>query len=833
MRVMLVDPGCQVPHYDAALAGALAAGGHAVRLATAPLLAYDPPTMSDGVVPGPSFGRQVARAPSLARRRTARRLLRAAGYPSEWRALAAGMNTGDVVHLQWSLAPPIEARALRALAARGVAGVVTVHNVLPHEPRPWHRPLLARLYQAAGALIVHSEAARVRLLAVAPGVVPDAVHVIPMATLPLPTTTADRAAARARLGLPADMPLALFFGHIRPYKGLPALLRAWPDVARALPGAQLVVAGAVAGGSGARARVGDACLAVGALPRLGSVPAADAGDLFVAADVVVLPYASGDDSAVLQAARGHGRAVVATRVGGLAEALALGGGRTVPPGDDAALVDALVALLGDPAARDALEAAARAAATVWTWSDVAERTVAVYQAALARGGVMPRHAAGDGDGPLDGGNHPARAGAMISPRNAVGEARGAVPSPSADVARPVDRPLPADDAHPEVSVIVPAKDAGRDLPATLAALLAGDYPADQLEVVIAVAPSADDTRARVAALAAGAGRRSDGRPRVRVVDNPAGGTSAGLNAALVASSGHVIVRLDAHAVPAADYVSASVAALAATGAWAVGGPMASVGATPFGAAVARAHATWLGSGGAAYRRAAQAAPRPVDTVYLGAWPRGVLQRLGGFEETLARNQDYELCLRIREAGGAVWLDPAIRTATRTRDTPLALWRQYLGYGAGRAATWRRHPRSLRFRQAAPAAFVAMLAVAATVAAVGRGRGPDDGSEARGSACGASSAWPRHRRRGRRSATGRSERVERGAVAVKPGGSPTALLATLAGPYALVVGAVALRRGGGTAGDAARFAAALVIMHVAWGVGFWWGVAKAPRAGRRR
>lgn len=397
MRVTLVDPAAQVPLYASALAGALAAGGHCVRLATAPLLAYDPPPPSPGVDRREAFGRLVARWPGLARRRSLRRVLRAAGYPGEWRALAGAVGTGDVVHLQWSLAPPVEARVLRALARRGVAGILTAHNVLPHEPRPWHRVLLPRLYASAGAIVVHSEAARRRLLAVAPAVSPARVHVVPMAALPPPASTTDRAAARARLGLPPAAPLALFFGHVRPYKGVDVLLAAWPAVARAVPGAALVVAGAVAGGAGAAARLEDACRAAGAIARLGIVPSGDAGDLLVAADAVVLPYLAVDDSAALQAALGHGRAVVATRTGGLPEALARGGGRLVPPGDAGALARALAAVLGDPAERAAHEDAARSAAAAWTWSDVAAAHAAIYEAARRalpgdRRGVPPANA---------------------------------------------------------------------------------------------------------------------------------------------------------------------------------------------------------------------------------------------------------------------------------------------------------------------------------------------------------------------------------------------------------------------------------------------------------
>ncbi len=256
------------------------------------------------------------------------------------------------------------------------------------------------------------------------------------------------------------------------------------------------------------------------------------------------------------------------------------------------------------------------------------------------------------------------------------------------------------DDWPFVSVILPVRNEDRHIQSTLAALLAGDYPPDRLEVLVIDGASTDATRALAQAVAA---RDS----RVRVLDNPAGRTPVGLNLGLAAARGAVIVRMDGHTLPAADYVRACVQALDRSGAWAVGGRMVGRGETSFGRAVAAATASRFGAGDARYRIGGRG---PVDTVYLGAWRREVFRRVGGFDPALARNQDYELCLRIRAAGGTVWLDPAIRSTTRVRGAPGALARQYFGYGMGRAATWRRHPRSLRWRQALPALFALALAL---------------------------------------------------------------------------------------------------------------------------
>jgi len=388
MRVVLVDPSQQVPYYGRALAGALAAGGADVTLATSPLIYYDPGPPPAGVALAEPFGRLLAHgigatgADWWVRHGAARRLLRGLGYPAELAALVRHMRrtAPAVVHVQWSLVPHLDAWAVGALRGAGIGTVVTAHNALPHERRPWHAASYRRLYTAADRVIVHSNATRDRLLALG-GVPPDRVRVIPIPA-DAERDAVDRRGARRALGLQDDLPVALFFGHIRPYKGLDDLLEAWPLVAQRLPGARLVVAGPVAGGTRhPRARSGsvDGSGPHGAVDlRPGFVAPPGVTSFFAAADVVVLPYRATDDSAVLATARGHGRAVVATAVGGLPEALAAGGGRTVPPGDRTALADALIAILGDPGARDRLEAEARAAAAAWTWRHAAAATREIY-----------------------------------------------------------------------------------------------------------------------------------------------------------------------------------------------------------------------------------------------------------------------------------------------------------------------------------------------------------------------------------------------------------------------------------------------------------------------
>lgn len=257
--------------------------------------------------------------------------------------------------------------------------------------------------------------------------------------------------------------------------------------------------------------------------------------------------------------------------------------------------------------------------------------------------------------------------------------------------------------HPSVSVVIPARQSADTVGDAVVSALSQDYPGD-LEVVVAVG-SDDGTAA--AAIAAGA----------RVVPNPTGTTPAGLNAAIAASSGEVVVRCDAHAVLPPGYVRRAVETLRRTGAGNVGGMQVPTGRTGWERAIAYAMASPLGAGDARYRIGGEEGP--VDTVYLGVFPRSLLEQVGGFDESLERNQDYEMNWRIRDSGGTVWFDPQLRVAYRPRGTLGALWRQYRDYGRWKREMLRRHPDSLRLRQLAAPALVLGLAASLPAAVVWR------------------------------------------------------------------------------------------------------------------
>jgi succinoglycan biosynthesis protein ExoA len=253
---------------------------------------------------------------------------------------------------------------------------------------------------------------------------------------------------------------------------------------------------------------------------------------------------------------------------------------------------------------------------------------------------------------------------------------------------------------PTVSVIMPVRNEATHLEHAVESILAQDYPLP-FDICLAVAPSDDDTQAVAATLA----RRHD---RVSVVANPAGITPAGLNTAVAATSGEVIVRVDGHAALSPGYIRSAVETMRRTGAVNVGGRQNALGEGDFERAVAAAMTSYIGTGGARFHVGGEAGP--VDTVYLGVFDRTAGDLAGWFDETLIRNQDYELNIRLRELGGTIWFDPELSVTYRPRGTIGKLARQYYEYGYWKNAVVRIHPESLKLRQAIPAVSTVVLAV---------------------------------------------------------------------------------------------------------------------------
>lgn len=261
-----------------------------------------------------------------------------------------------------------------------------------------------------------------------------------------------------------------------------------------------------------------------------------------------------------------------------------------------------------------------------------------------------------------------------------------------------------DATWPDVDVVMPIRDEAAHLDTAVASVRAQGYPG-VLRIILGVGPSTDGTEALAARLA----HESDD---LAVADNPSGRTPSALNVAIRAGSAPVVVRVDGHSELSAGYIRHAVELLRDTGAVNVGGVQRPAPTTPIEQAVADATTSWLGTGGASYRVGADA--RATDTVYLGVFDRAAIEAVGLFDESLIRNQDYELNIRLRAAGGVVWFDPSLSVGYVPRGSWSRLARQYYEYGWWKSVVLRRHPDSLKLRQMIPPVGIAAVAIGAVV-----------------------------------------------------------------------------------------------------------------------
>jgi glycosyltransferase involved in cell wall biosynthesis len=368
MQVQIVDPSAYTPPYDHALSAALARAGADVELVTSRFL-YGPVPQTDGYRVSEAFYRRTAdrgldapgrRAFKLAEHLTDMLRFRAEPHP-------------DLIHYQWLTVPVLD----RLLLPRTASSVFTLHYPLPRG-----RLGLAaqrRLLAGMDAVIVHTEHGA-RRLRVEVRLDPERVRVIPSGAFDYLTRLPEERPLPDELAA-VDGPVILFFGLLRPYKGIDVLLEAFRNVG----GAELWIAGMPR--MSLRPLYDLAARAHGTVrfvPRF--IPDAEIPAYFRRADIVVLPYREIQQSGVLYTALAFGKPIVLTAVGGLREVAEQDGvGRLVPPGDPTALAETLNELVASRSARDRLAAAATAAARgPYSWDAIAEQTLDLYRELLSR-----------------------------------------------------------------------------------------------------------------------------------------------------------------------------------------------------------------------------------------------------------------------------------------------------------------------------------------------------------------------------------------------------------------------------------------------------------------
>jgi glycosyltransferase involved in cell wall biosynthesis len=372
MQVQLIDPSGDVTPYDHALCAALARRGAEVELVTSRFLYGPIPPERDYAVTE-AFYRRATRLGLEARRvRRAAKLLEHIPDMLRYRRRA---READVRHYQWLPVEPLDLWLVPPERPR----VMTMHNVLRRGEGPRAAALTRRLARRMDAVVVHTRDGKQRLEERL-GIDPRKVRLIPHGAFEHLTRQRDEVPLPSELAAVED-PVVMYFGTVRPYKGVDVLLEAFREV----EGAELWIVGRPLAGSiePYRELARKVPSPVRFVTRYVTEPEIPA--FFRRADVVVLPHRRVDQSGVLFIGLAFGKPMVVSAVGGFAEvAEEHHAARLVPPEDPPALAAALRGLLADSEARSELgRRAAAAAAGPHSWDRIAGQTIALYEELLA------------------------------------------------------------------------------------------------------------------------------------------------------------------------------------------------------------------------------------------------------------------------------------------------------------------------------------------------------------------------------------------------------------------------------------------------------------------
>lgn len=252
-----------------------------------------------------------------------------------------------------------------------------------------------------------------------------------------------------------------------------------------------------------------------------------------------------------------------------------------------------------------------------------------------------------------------------------------------------------------LSVVIPCRNERGHIEVCVRSMLAQERPPDDFEVIVVDGMSDDGTREILARLAG-----ED--PRLRLVDNPDRITPCGMNAGISEARGRYVAIAGAHSRYAPDYLRQSVAVLEETHADNVGGAAICEGHTRVQRAVAAAHHSRFGVGGARWHDPGYEGT--ADTVFGGVYRREVFRKIGMFDPELLRNQDDEFNLRLTRAGGTIWQSPRIKSWYSPRTTLRSLFHQYFQYGYWKVHVIAKHAMPASIRHLVPAAFVLCIAL---------------------------------------------------------------------------------------------------------------------------
>ena len=264
----------------------------------------------------------------------------------------------------------------------------------------------------------------------------------------------------------------------------------------------------------------------------------------------------------------------------------------------------------------------------------------------------------------------------------------------------------------KVSFIVIAYNEEKTIKNLLGDIANQNYPHQLIEVILIDGLSTDTTKKIMEEFS----KENNDFMRVVVKDNPKRTLPCGWNIALSESNNDLIIRVDAHSSIPSDFITKNVECIK-SGEKICGGYRPNIidEETPWKKTLLLAETSMFGSSIATYRR--NSGKRYVNSVFHGAYSREVFEKVGLYNELLARTEDNEMHYRIRKAGYRLCYDPQIHSWQYVRSSVPGMMKQKYGNGEWVARTLGVCPGCLSIYHFVPFAFVLAIIVTTILAAV--------------------------------------------------------------------------------------------------------------------
>jgi cellulose synthase/poly-beta-1,6-N-acetylglucosamine synthase-like glycosyltransferase len=249
-----------------------------------------------------------------------------------------------------------------------------------------------------------------------------------------------------------------------------------------------------------------------------------------------------------------------------------------------------------------------------------------------------------------------------------------------------------EDRYPSVSFIIPLLNEEKTLKKCLDSLLELDYPKEQIEFLLALGNSIDNTNKI-------ANEYANAHNNIKTLDNPTGNTAVGRNLCITHSSGEMLMNYSGHVITEKNLLRELALRLQSESAdvAAVGCSNLSPGKQNFvGEVSGAAFLSFMGGRNFFSQNAVFPEERFTDHLSFSCYRKEAVEKVGGFDPVFWCGQDYELDIRLRKTGYKILYTPKTKVYHFKRDSVRSLWRQMYRYGIARAKMVKKHPDTLKF-----------------------------------------------------------------------------------------------------------------------------------------